>query len=62
MYYTVSLFFSTAVHASQPVVYLKVKIIWAKLGGSHVTKAWHILRLWMWGRSPAMEGSYEYIE
>jgi hypothetical protein len=31
-------------------------------GGSLVTMAWHILRLWMEERLPDMEDSCEYIE
>jgi len=32
------------------------------LGGSHVTKAWHVLMLQMEGRPSDMEGSCDYIE
>jgi len=31
------------------------------LDESLVTAAWHVLRLWMEGRPPDMEGSCEYI-
>jgi hypothetical protein len=31
-------------------------------GGSLVTIAWHILRLWMEGSPPVTEDSCEYIE
>jgi len=34
----------------------------AMLGGSLVTMAWRVLRLWMEGSPPGMEGSCEYIE
>jgi len=32
------------------------------LGGSFVTKAWHVLRLQLEGRPPDTEGNCEYIE
>jgi len=32
------------------------------LGGSLVTTAWHVLRLWMEGRPLDAEGSCKYIE
>jgi hypothetical protein len=32
------------------------------LGGSLVTTAWRVLRLWMEGSPPVTEGSCEYIE
>jgi len=32
------------------------------LDGSLVTMAWHVLRLWMEGSPPGMDGSCEYIE
>jgi hypothetical protein len=34
----------------------------AMLGGSLVTMAWCVLRLWMEGKSPDMESSCKYIE
>jgi hypothetical protein len=35
---------------------------WSMLGGSLVTTAWHVLRLWMEGQPPALECSCKYIE
>jgi hypothetical protein len=35
---------------------------WTMLGGSLVTTAWNVLRLWMEGKHLDAEGSFEYID
>jgi hypothetical protein len=41
---------------------LNTEVIKSMLGVSLVITAWCILRLWMEGSPPDMEGSFEYIE